>query len=108
RVQAKLDFARVAQDMDLKVRADIDRTQREFYLRKQLKVLREELGETTREEQAARDAEARMAKVALPPAAETALRREIERLRNSNAAGAEYGVIENYIDWMLSMPWSVE
>jgi ATP-dependent Lon protease len=108
RVQAKLDFARVVQDTDLKVRADIDRTQREFYLRKQLKVLREELGETTREEQAAKDAEAKLSKVALPAAAETAVRREIERLRNSNAASAEYGVIENYIDWMLSMPWSVE
>src|SRR6185503_16587827 len=78
RVQAKLDFARVVQDTDLKVRADIDRTQREFYLRRQLKVLREELGETTREEQAAKDAEARLAKLQLPPQAEKAAKREID------------------------------
>jgi ATP-dependent Lon protease len=108
RVQSKLDFARVLQDTDLKVRADIDRTQREFYLRRHLKVLREELGETTREEEAARNAEARVEKVKPPPAVEQAARREIERLRNSSAASAEFGVIENYIDWLLSMPWSVE
>jgi ATP-dependent Lon protease len=107
RVQDKLDFTRVVQDTDLKTRADIDRTQREAYLRRQLKVLREELGETTREEQSARDAEARMAKMALPPAAETAAKREIDRLRTSNAASAEFSVIENYLDWILSMPWGV-
>ncbi len=105
RVQDKLDFTRVVQDTDLKTRADIDRSQREAYLRRQLKVLREELGETTREEQAAKDAEARMAKLALPQAAELAAKREIERLRSSNAASAEFGVVENYLDWILSMPW---
>jgi ATP-dependent Lon protease len=107
-VQDKLDFARVLQDTDLKVRADIDRTQREFYLRRQLKVLREELGETTREEETARNAEARVAALKLPPAVDSAARREIERLRNSNAASAEFGVIENYIDWLLSMPWGIQ
>jgi ATP-dependent Lon protease len=107
RVQDKLDFTRVVQDTDLKTRADIDRTQREAYLRRQLKVLREELGETTREEQVAKDAEARAAKLTLPPAAATAAKREIDRLRNSNAASAEFGVIENYLDWVLSMPWNV-
>jgi ATP-dependent Lon protease len=107
RVQDKLDFARVMQDTDLKVRADIERTQREFYLRRQLKVLREELGETTREEQTAKDAEARVEKLNPPPAVAAAAKREIERLRNSNAASAEFGVIENYLDWLLSMPWNV-
>jgi ATP-dependent Lon protease len=107
RVQDKLDFTRVVHDTDLKTRADIDRTQREGYLRRQLKVLREELGETTREEQTAKDAEARMAKLSLPPAAERAAKREIDRLRSSNAASAEFGVIENYLDWILSMPWNV-
>jgi ATP-dependent Lon protease len=107
RVQDKFDFARVVQDTDLKVRADIDRSQREFYLRRQMKVLRDELGEVTREEQAARDAEEKLAKLTLPPAVATAVRREIDRLRNSNAASAEYSVIENYLDWMLSMPWNV-
>jgi ATP-dependent Lon protease len=108
RVQDKLDFARVLTDTDVKVRADIDRTQREFYLRRQLKVLREELGETTREEQTAKDAEERAAKLQLPAAVRQAAQREIERLRNSNAASAEFGVIENYLDWLLSMPWGVE
>ena len=107
RVQDKLDFARVVQDTDLKVRADIDRSQREFYLRRQLKVLREELGEATREEQAARDAEARLAKLTLPKHVLDTATREIDRLRNGNAGSAEYGVIENYLDWVLSMPWSV-
>ena len=108
RVRDKLDFARVLSDTDLKVRGEIDKTQREFYLRRQLKVLREELGETTREEQEAREAEARIAKLTLPPQAAMAARREIERLRNSSAGGAEFSVIENYLDWLLSIPWDVQ
>ena len=107
RVQDKLDFARVVQETDLKVRSDIEKTQREFYLRRQLKVLREELGEATREEEAARQAEARMATLTLPPQASDAARREIDRLRNGNAASVEFGVIANYVDWLLSMPWGV-
>jgi ATP-dependent Lon protease len=107
RVQDKLDFARVVQETDLKVRSDIEHTQREFYLRRQLKVLREELGEATREEEAARQAEARMATLTLPPHAADAARREIDRLRNGNAASVEFGVIANYVDWLLSMPWGV-
>ncbi len=107
RVQDKLDFARVLQDTDLKVRADIERTQRDFYLRRQLKVLREELGETTREDQVAKEAEARMAKLTLPPHVIEVAKREIGRLRNSNAASAEFGVIENYVDWLLALPWNV-
>jgi len=107
RVQDKLDFVRVVQDTDVKVRADIDRTQREAYLRRQLKVLREELGETTREEQTAKDAEARLAKLTLPAPAEIAAKREIERLRSANSSSAEFGIIENYLDWLLSFPWNV-
>src|SRR5206468_4026945 len=90
RVQDKLDFARVVQDTDLKVRADIESSQREFYLRRQLMILREQLGETTREEQTAKDAEARIAKLTLPAHVADAARREIERLRNSNAASADF------------------
>jgi ATP-dependent Lon protease len=107
RVQAKLEFARVVRETDLKVRADIDKQQREFYLRRQLKVLRDELGETTREEETAKDAEARLAKLKVPASVEAAARREIDRLRNGNAASAEFGVVENYVDWLLSMPWDV-
>ncbi len=107
-VREKLEFARVVRETDVKVRTDIERSQREFYLRRQLKVLRDELGETTREEEAARAALARLETAAVPPAVDKIARREIERLRTSPSASAEFGVIENYLDWLLGMPWSVD
>ncbi len=105
-VREQLEFARVQHETDARVRQDIERTQREFYLRRQMKVLREELGETTREEEAAQQALARLAEAQLPPAADAAVRHEVERLRAAGPGSAESGVISNYLDWMLALPWS--
>lgn len=105
-VREQLDFTRVQRETDAQVRQDIERTQREYYLRRQLKILRQELGESTREEEAANAALERLEELALPPHATTAVRQEIERLRTTNPASAEFSVITTYLDWMLSFPWS--
>ena len=104
-VREQLEFTRVQRETDSQVRDDIERTQREYYLRRHLKILRQELGESSREEEAAIAATARLEKLTLPPHAATAVRQEIERLRTTNAASAEFSVITTYLDWMLSFPW---
>ncbi len=104
-VREQLEFARVVKETDLRVRDDIEKSQREYYLRRQMKVLKEQLGETSREEEVARQMEERLAKTKLPPQAEIAAKREIGRMRNTNAQSAEFAVIENYLDWLLSMPF---
>jgi ATP-dependent Lon protease len=105
-VREQLEFARVVHETDLKVREDIEKSQREYYLRRQMKVLKEQLGETTREEEAARAAEKRLSALTnAPQVVVAAAKKEIDRLRNTSSQSAEFAVIENYLDWILSLPW---
>ncbi len=106
-VRGHLEYARVKNETDARVRTEIEATQREYYLRRQMKVLKEELGENSREEEAANAALTRAEALDLPEAAGRAVRGEIERLRETNPASAEYAVIQNYLDWMLSLPWNL-
>ncbi|MCG3136049.1 MAG: Lon protease 2 [Planctomycetes bacterium] len=104
-VREQLEFTRVVHETDARVQGDIEKSQREFYLRRQMKMIKEQLGETSREDEAARAATERMAGIRLPAAVELTLKKEIDRLRNTSAQSAEFAVIENYVDWILSMPW---
>ncbi len=104
-VREQVEFAQVRHETAALVQHDISKAQREYYLRRQMKVLREELGEKSREEEAADEALALLDKSDLPEAAERAVRAEIDRLRATNAASAEFAVIRNYVDWMLALPW---
>ncbi len=87
-----------------RVRSQVDRTQKEFYLREQLRAIQEELGmETTSE---ANDLRARLHEKALPPDIATRVRKEIDRLENTPPQSAEIAVLRSYIDWVLALPWT--
>ncbi|HEU5378146.1 MAG TPA: endopeptidase La [Ktedonobacteraceae bacterium] len=87
-----------------RVRSQVDRTQKEFYLREQLRAIQEELGmETTSEANELRD---RANEKELPPEVETKLRKEIDRLERTPPQSAEIAVIRSYIDWILALPWT--
>ncbi len=87
-------------------RSEIEKVQREYFLREQLKAIQKELGEV--DEQAAEVEEFRVKIDAakMPEEAEKQARRELDRLSRLPAAAAEYGVIRTYIDWLVSLPWS--
>jgi ATP-dependent Lon protease len=86
-----------------RVRSQVDRTQKEFYLREQLRAIQEELGlETTNEAGELRE---RMKNSSLPTEVETKLRKEIDRLEHMPAQSAEVAVVRAYIDWVLALPW---
>ncbi|MGH2479135.1 MAG: endopeptidase La, partial [Ktedonobacteraceae bacterium] len=87
-----------------RVRSQVDRTQKEFYLREQLRAIQEELGmETTSEANELRE---RLNAKILPPEVEAKARKEIDRLERTPPQSAEIGVIRSYIDWVLALPWS--
>lgn len=87
-----------------RVRSQVDRTQKEFYLREQLRAIQEELGiETSSEANELRD---RLSKIALPPEADTKVRKEIDRLERTPSQSAEIAVLRSYIDWVLALPWT--
>ncbi len=87
-------------------REEIEKVQREYYLREQLKAIQKELGES--DEQGAEVSEFRE-KIQKAGMSEEALKmavRELDRLSHLPTAAAEYGVIRTYLDWLVSLPWS--
>jgi ATP-dependent Lon protease len=87
-----------------RVRSQVDRTQKEFYLREQLRAIQEELGIETSSE--ANDLRARLQEKALPPDVAVKVRKEIDRLENTPPQSAEIAVLRSYIDWILALPWT--
>jgi ATP-dependent Lon protease len=86
-----------------RVRSQVDRTQKEFYLREQLRAIQEELGiETSSEADELRE---KVKQKKLPAEAAIKVRKEIDRLERTPAQSAEVAVIRSYIDWVLALPW---
>ncbi len=86
-----------------RVRSQVDHTQKEFYLREQLRAIQEELGMETSNE--ADELRAKLAEKHLPAEAEARGRKEIDRLERTPPQSAEISVLRSYIDWVLALPW---
>src|ERR1700745_2984314 len=84
----------------------MERGQREYFLRQQLKAIQEELGEGDAEQAELNELRERVAEKNLPEEAKKAADRELARLEKLPPAAAEYGVIRTYLDWILSLPWT--
>ena len=90
-----------------RVRKQMEKTQREYYLREQMKAIQVELGE--RDEQGGTETEEfreKLEKAKLPKEAKAKVLHEIHRLEKMAPMAAEATVVRNYLDWMLSLPWS--
>src|SRR6202165_3852619 len=87
-----------------RVRSQVDRTQKEFYLRQQLRAIQAEQGMETSGE--ADELRAKLNEKNLPPVAEAKVRKEIDRLERPPAQSAEIAVLRSYIDWILALPWN--
>ncbi len=86
----------------------MESTQREYFLRQQLKAIQEELGEADPEQAEITELRNRANEVTLPEEARKAVDRELARLEKLPAASGEYGVIRTYVEWILSLPWDKE
>jgi len=89
-----------------KVRGDLDKAQRDFLLREQMKAIQMELNESGEEDEL-ETLKAKVEKANMPEEAEKIALREIDRLGRMNASSAEYTVARTYIDWLVDVPWSV-
>ena len=89
-----------------KVRGDLDKAQRDFFLREQLKAIQTELNGSEEEDDVATLKE-KVEQANMPEEAKTAALRELNRLGKMNPSSAEYTVSRTYVDWLLDVPWSV-
>ncbi len=101
----ELEVFELGTKIQSQVQSELEKGQREFYLRQQLKAIQEELGEGDPEQAEINELRERLAAMTLPEEVERAANRELARLERLPAAAAEYGVIRTYLDWILTLPW---
>jgi ATP-dependent Lon protease len=99
----ELQIAKIGGQIQSQVQSEMGKTQREYFLREQMKAIRSELGEDEGEDLA--ELEERLSKAKLPVNAREAADREMNRLRRMNPSAAEYTVSRTYIEWILDIPW---
>ncbi|HEU4392036.1 MAG TPA: endopeptidase La [Solirubrobacterales bacterium] len=104
----ELEVVQLGTQIQTQVQSEIDKGQREFFLRQQLKAIQEELGEEDEQLAEANELRERIEAAELPEHARKAAERELSRLEKLPAAAAEHGVIRTYLEWLVELPWSVE
>ncbi len=104
----ELEVAELGSKIQNQVVSEMESTQREYFLRQQLKAIQEELGEADPEQAEITELRNRANEVTLPEEARKAVDRELARLDKLPAASAEYGVIRTYVEWIISLPWDKE
>lgn len=101
----QLDILELGNKIQTQVKGDMDKTQREYYLRKQLKAIREELGESDEATVAVDEYRAKIEAADLPEEAKNEAERELNRLSKMHPSSAEYTVASTYLDWITALPW---
>jgi ATP-dependent Lon protease len=104
----ELELIKLGNRIQDEIRSRVEKTQRDYFLREQLKAIRRELGEEKDERvEGMEQYEKRIEQANLPEEAGKRAREELKRLSVLPPEAAEYNVIRNYLDWILSLPWSV-
>ena len=101
----ELEVAELGSKIQSQVQSEMESSQREYFLRQQLKAIQDELGEGDPEQAELKELRGRAAEVVLPEETRKAVDRELARLEKLPTAAAEYGVIRTYVEWILSLPW---
>jgi ATP-dependent Lon protease len=104
----ELEVVQLGSKIQSQVESEIDKGQREYFLRQQLKAIQEELGEEDEQQAEINELRERIEQAGLPEEAQKAAERELSRLEKLPPVAAEYGVIRTYLDWLVDLPWSKE
>jgi ATP-dependent Lon protease len=104
----ELEVYELGTKIQSQVQSEMEKGQREFFLRQQLKAIQEELGEGDPEQAEVTELRRRLDEIELPEDVRRAAERELARLERLPSAAAEYGVIRTYLEWILTLPWTQE
>lgn len=105
-MQAEIEILQVEKKIRTRVKKQMEKTQKEYYLNEQMQAIQKELGERDEFKNELQELEERIARKKLPAEAETRSRQELKKLRMMSPMSAEATVVRNYLDWVLNLPWS--
>lgn len=97
----------IEKNLDTKVKKELDNSQKEFLLKEKIKLIKEELGEISEENSEINSLKAKVDNLNCSDSIKKRLNREISRYEILPVTSPEIGVIRNYIDWMLELPWNI-
>ncbi|WP_111640850.1 endopeptidase La [Marinimicrobium alkaliphilum] len=104
-IEAEIDLFQVEKKIRGRVKKQMEKSQREYYLNEQMKAIQKELGEMGDEHNEAEDLEHKIADAGMPKDAEEKTLAELNKLKMMSPMSAEASVLRAYIDWMLKVPW---
>ncbi|PKN70732.1 MAG: endopeptidase La [Deltaproteobacteria bacterium HGW-Deltaproteobacteria-10] len=105
-VNHQMEVLELGNKIQTKVKSDIDKSQRDYYLRQQLKAIQQELGDSEDSNVEIEEYRKKVADKKLPPEAAKEAHRELERLARMHPSSAEYTVASTYLDWITALPWN--
>lgn len=103
----EIEVLELGRKIQTEAQSEMEKTQREYYLREQLKAIQRELNEGDEQTVEVEEFRRKIAEANMPEEAEKEANRELDRLSKLPIAAAEYGVIRTYLDWLTSLPWDV-
>jgi ATP-dependent Lon protease len=103
----EIEVMELGQKIRTEAQSEMEKTQREYFLREQLKAIRKELGEEDEQSLEVEEYRRKIAEAGMPEEVEKEAKRELDRLAKMPTAAAEYSVIKTYLDWLTDLPWNV-
>lgn len=104
-IENEIDLLQVEKRVRGRVKRQMEKSQREYYLNEQMKAIQKELGDLTEEGSEIEQLEEQIKKAGMPKEAKIKTQNELDKLKMMSPMSAEATVIRNYLDWMLSVPW---
>jgi ATP-dependent Lon protease len=101
----RVEVLKITKDISEQTQAALGERQREAVLREQLRQLQKELGEGDSEANELAELDREITQAGMPPPVEEHARKELQRLKHMQEASPEYGMVRNYLDWLVALPW---
>ncbi|SFS13291.1 ATP-dependent proteinase. Serine peptidase. MEROPS family S16 [Yoonia litorea] len=107
-MQGEMSVLQVEKKIKTRVKSQMERTQREYYLNEQMKAIQKELGDGEDGQNEVEELEAKIAETKLSKEAREKVEAELKKLKNMSPMSAEATVVRNYMDWILGVPWGTK
>lgn len=103
----EIELLTVQQKIQTEVRGEIDKTQREYFLREQLKAIQKELGDIDEKTEEIKEFKKKILEVKMPEKVQKEAEKQLKRLEKMHPDSAEAGTVRTYLEWMVEVPWSI-